>query len=198
MVYQDWETKAREFLKTSHANLGSKEDPDKIRMKLIDIHAVLESTLRGYMVDIHNLEEAQDTSLVYFPKLIQSFQDVTGSWVIDAATAERLLFFNNLRNKVTHEGQVVTLAQIQEFIQITRRILNRLLPGWSVGIPIRPARRPLSLLSGTILTILVVLYAILPDLMPLNPIDDILIGCPGAAAAIILVILAYWQRGKTT
>ncbi len=197
MVYREWETVTREFLKTNSDNLGSMEDPDRIRMKLIDTHAVLESTLRGYLVDIHNLDEVQDTSLVNFPKLIQLTQEVLGNWVLDASTVERLLFYNHLRNKVVHEGQVATLAQVQEFTQITRKILKRLLPGWAVGVPLRPARHPLSLLSGVILTIAAILYTILPDLMPLNPIDDILIGGPCVGVAIILVTIAYWRRGKT-
>jgi len=178
MVYQDWETKARDFLKTSKGNFAHLSDPDNIRITLIDTHATLDCVLRGYLIDTHQLEQVRDAGQVNFPKLVQLTREKAGNWVIDSAAEERLSYFNNLRNRVTHAGQAATLAQLQELVQFTRRIINRLLPGWSVGVPLRPARRPLSLLTGSILTSAVALYIILPDLLPLNPLDDILWAAP--------------------
>lgn len=196
MAYQDWETKAQDFLKASKGNYAHLEDPDKIRMTLIDTHATLECVLRGYLVDTHQLEQVRDAGQTNFPKLVQIAREKAGNWIIDAATDERLNYFNNLRNRVTHAGQTASLAALQELTQISRRIINRLLPGWSIGVPLRPARQPLSLLTGSILTSAVALYIILPDLLPLNPLDDILLGGPCALVAAILVFVAYRQQGR--
>ena len=172
-------------------------------MALIDTHAALEDVLRRYLGSEHGLREAAEGGEYNFPALIRSLRECAGDKVIDWEMSEHLLNFNALRNRVVHEGYVPSRSQVQEGSEYATTVVRALLRAsrrQSLGIPQektmgrRRGTAALTIIAALALS-LGALYVVLPDVFPLNPIDDILVGGPCLLLGIVLVIIALAQRG---
>src|SRR5512141_2750859 len=104
MAENDWTARARQFLEQDAARLESANTDFELRVAVMDTHAVLESTLRGYLYDVQQIDDALDKSKMSFPAALQALQENTGSSILNSGTAETLLDFNRLRNRVVHDA----------------------------------------------------------------------------------------------
>ncbi len=190
----DWKSRARQYLNTENREWAYDDNPAELSMGIIRGHSILDAALRGYLHENHGVENVLNTSEFNFPGLLEILRDKTGNRVINEDDAKQLLYFNGLRNRVAHEEQVPKSEDVQIFTHYVRRILQTVIPKSSLTAKQRAQRRMASLVGASILGGLSLLYLILPDLLPLNPLDDILIGGPCALVALLLVIMANRQR----
>lgn len=71
MANNDWVTRARKFLNNDFARLKAAKTDLELRVATIDSHAVLESTLRGYLAEIQGIEDMFDKSKINFRTVVQ-------------------------------------------------------------------------------------------------------------------------------
>jgi hypothetical protein len=205
MTTGDWIDRARQFLNADLERLRGATTEAERRTAIMDIHATLDNVFRSYLSAEHGAQEILDKGGTSFPKVVRLLHQYAGN-VADEETVEELTRFNQLRNSVVHEQLVPTDNDVARFAQCASTILKRLLGqhrGRPRGLRGRSSRTSqsqwapptlpkwagcLCLAASTILAAFSALYWLLPDLLPLNPVDDIIIGCPLMALAGILVI----------
>jgi hypothetical protein len=127
MANNDWVTRARKFLNNDFARLKAAKTDLELRVAMIDSHAVLESTLRGYLAEIQGIEDMFDKSKMNFRTVVQVLQEETGDSILNARMAESILAFNRLRNYVVHDGYTPTYEEVQPGVTLAADIVRRLI-----------------------------------------------------------------------
>jgi hypothetical protein len=193
----DWKKRAREALNASYAWEVADSDAE-LRMHTVDMHAALEDTVRLYLEQEHGVVDARDKRTHSFPSIVRLLQHRTGDAVLDRETVEAVRQFNALRNRVVHKGYVPYPGEVQAGARLVLSVLRRLLETQRVGFPSDVigydfGHLPLKKTSR-VLMVLAALYVILPDLLPLNPLDDLLVGGPCFLVGLILMIIVSMQR----
>jgi hypothetical protein len=209
----NWVRRARRFLNTDLERARGATSENDLRVAIMDTHAALESVFRGYLCTEHGEQEALDKNSTSFPNLVHLVRQHAPG-LVDEEMAQELLRFNALRNAVVHEQQASTRDDVSRFAQCTALILKRLLSyhdevsrrsrehGHRVAQSKRstPAflKQPgfVPIVTSRALFACSLLYCLLPDLLPLNPVDDIVIGCPLMVIAGILIVGALAQKAR--
>jgi hypothetical protein len=186
---------------------------DELRMAMIDIHSALEDTLRWYLNAEHEAQGVLDKSETGFPMVVNLLREHTGDRLIDGERAEELIRFNTLRNRVTHEQWTPGRDEVKRFGQCASTVMMRLLSeqvdksdkishpnGFATPQPVVPqvfeppqSRSYLGIASIAFIAFSF-LYVLLPDLLPFNPVDDIVIGGSCLFVGLILAIGAVIQK----
>ena len=172
----------------------------------MDTHAVLESTLRGYLYEVQQIDDIFDKSKMSFPAVIQVFQEETGSTILDPGMADALLAFNHMRNLVVHDGYTPTYEEIQPRVAIAVETIRRLvgdrqsepIPVWEApfnSVANRYGSRFTSNL-GRVLIALSIIYILNPLDVP-TPIDDICLTVPCIFSAVMLILAARAVRERS-
>src|SRR5512139_2218354 len=132
MAANDWSTRARQFLEEDAARLEAANTDLELRVAAMDTHAVLESTLRGYLYEVQQVDGALDKSQMSFPGVVHALQEKTGDSFLDPGMADTLLAFNRLRNLVVHDGYTPTYEELQPRVaagvETIRRLVGDLQP----------------------------------------------------------------------
>jgi hypothetical protein len=206
MAANDWAARARQFLDEDAARLEAANTDLELRVAAMDTHAVLESTVRGYLYDVQQVDDAFDKSKMSFPAVIQALQEETGSSFLDPGMADALLAFNRMRNLVVHDGYTPTYEELQPHVAAAVETIRRLVgdrqseptPVWEApfnSVANRYGSRFTSNL-GRALIVLSVIYILNPFDVP-TPIDDICLTVPCIFAAVMLILAARAVRERS-
>lgn len=202
MTSNRWEDRARQFVSADSELWKTANGDRELRMAVVDIHTALEDSLRRYLVGEHGLTEVTESSKYSFPAVVRLLKQCAGNKVVDRETSERLLDFNSLRNQVAHEHYVPTRSQVQEGAECAAAVVRGLVRMSEQRSFTHPRelttehrRGKLILALGSALALgFSALYVILPDVFPLNPIDDLIVCGPCALLGIVLMVIALAQR----
>ncbi len=207
MVAMNWIARARQFLDSDVVKLRSAKTDLELRVAMIDAHAVLESTLRGYLSDIQNIEGMFDKSKMNFRTLVQVLQEETGDSILNARVAESVLAFNRLRNYVVHDGYTPTYEEVQPGLALVVQIVGRLIgdtqsqPSQAWEVPFNSIANRLggdvTYHLGVMLVVLSILYIINPIDIP-GPLDDIGLTAPCIFSAAMLINAARRIRNRSS
>lgn len=207
MAAIDWVARAQQFLDRDAARLKSAKTDIELRVAMIDAHAVLESTLRGYLSDVHNIEGMFDKSKMNFRTVIQLLQQETGDSILNARAAETILAFNRLRNYVAHDGYTPTYEEVQPGVALAVEMVRRLL-GDAEPQATRAWEVPFNSIAnklgsgftynlGVMLVMLSILYIINPIDIP-GPLDDVGLTAPCIFSAAMLINAARRIRNRSS
>lgn len=198
MAVSSWQNMAQQVLGSKVQQWEIADADVELRMAIIDMHSAVEDILCGYLKDKHGVTQALERGRASFPEIILLLQQHAGFGVVDSQMSERLLKFNALRNRITHEGYVPDSNEVRACVQCITVLLRHLLrraggrvPGqvqvkkrYSVG---HSLGRAALTLTGLGFVGFAGLYALLPDLLPFIPIDDFIVGGPSLFIGLLLL-----------
>jgi hypothetical protein len=206
MAANDWAERARQFLDQDAATLQQANTDLELRVAVIDTHTVLESTLRGYLYDVQQIDGTLDKSKMSFPAAVQALQERTGNSILTPGTAGSLLAFNRLRNLVVHDAYTPTSEEVQPGVRLAVETIRRLVGDVrSEPVPVREA--PFNSIAsrygdqfasrlGIVLVAISILYMINPFDVP-TPTDDICLTAPCLFSAVMLILAARAIRERS-
>jgi hypothetical protein len=206
MAANDWAARARQFLDQDAATLQRANTDLELRVAVMDTHAVLESTLRGYLYDVQQIDGTLDKSKMSFPAAVQVLQEQTGNSILTPGTAGSLLAFNRLRNLVVHDAYTPTSEEVQPGVTLAVETIRRLVgdvrsepvPVWEApfnSIANRYGDQFASRL-GIVLVVMSILYMINPLDIP-GPVDDVCLTAPCLFSAAMLILAARSIRERS-
>ena len=177
----------------------------ELHVALTDTHAVLESTMRGYLADVRGIEGVFDKSKLNFPSLVQVLNDETGDSIMDAEMTEAVLAFNSLRNRVVHDAHRPSYDEVNSGVLLTAKIVKRLIgntqpsPSWQVPFHSIAGKLggDLTYSLGVMMVIFSVLYIINPIDIP-GPLDDVGIVAPCLFSAVMLINAARMIKKRSS
>jgi hypothetical protein len=213
MTTGDWVKRARQFLNTDAEHLRRSSSDSERRVAIMDIHATLDDVFRWHLYKEHGESGALDNRDTPFSKVVDLLRQHSKG-LVDQEMANELVHFNRLRNSVVHEQHIPTRDEVTRFAQCASTALKRLLdqhartsdwfrrsghPGPKPG-PVPPEalkhKSRFPIVASATLTVFSLLYWMLPDLLPFNPVDDIIIGCPLLLIAGVLLLVVLLQKEK--
>lgn len=117
----DWRDEAR-HLRQSFAWIGSTDDPSRLRLGVIDLHASLELILKGFVGEVEPTLGISDP--LSFPDLLRITQENAG---LGPALVESLYEFNRTRNRVAHRRESVDKGVLQAAYDDAVRLCDEVL-----------------------------------------------------------------------
>ena len=206
MAANDWAARAQQFLDREAGELSSASTDLELRVAVMDTHAVLESTLRGYLYDVQQIDGTLDKSKLSFPAAVQALQERTGNAILDPADTDALLAFNRLRNLVVHDAYTPAFEEVQPGLAVAVETIHRLVgdirpepvPTWEAPFHSVANRYGGQFASGlgTVLIVISILYVINPLDVP-GPVDDLCLTVPCLFSAVMLILAARAIRERS-
>ena len=207
MAATDWVVRAREFLDRDAHRLKSAQTDIELRVAVMDAHAVLESSLRGYLSEIRDIEGIFDKSKMSFRALVQIIQEETGASILNEGMVDSVLAFNRLRNYVVHDGYTPTYEEVQPGITLAVESIRRLV-GEAHSQPSTAWEAPFNSIAnslggnftynfGVMLIVFSILYIINPIDFP-GPLDDVGLTAPCIFTAAMLINAARRIRNRSS
>lgn len=189
MLTGDWAGIAHQLLNTGLDYLREASSEDERGLRVQRIHTILDHIFRWYLYVEHGEQGAIHSEKTSFPRLVNLLHEKE---MIDEELAQDLSRLNRLRTNVAHELYIPTHDDVIWFADCTSAVLEQLIPKQS--LPASPKRSVMSVLSLWAVSIapitFAVLYWIFPDLLPFNPVDDIVVGCSGMMVSGVLAFIS--------
>jgi membrane protein YdbS with pleckstrin-like domain len=113
-----WRDKATRFLTVQAEQLAAASTERELRLAMVDIQALLEDVLGGYL---SQLDPKFDPTGTNFPNLVELVRTKVPT-LLDQTAADELLRLNAIRNEVVHRGHVPRREDVQTFVRLAIRL----------------------------------------------------------------------------